>query len=210
MRRRQGRVLGLLPEWEGPAGGFFAGRRDHYFANATVRAFVDSNKPISNETTQVARQRGTLKTLEFREARGRNRAGLNQRRQQGELGASNARPSHRFLEGAGQISAPTARSRARALPAGDEVDFFTLHIACVYTFIRAVKAQSRRSIEPRCLSLVANLAGWLETPGGSPDGKPIPVTRWGRARCARDPESRSAPGLKTKPRSSVFLLQTIV
>src|SRR5258708_39285573 len=103
--RRQGRVLGFLPEWEGPAGGFFAGRRDHYSANATVRAFVDSNEPVANETTEVARQRGPLKALEFREARGRNRAGLNQRRQQGELRASNARPSHRLFEGASQISA---------------------------------------------------------------------------------------------------------
>jgi hypothetical protein len=47
------------------------------------------------------------------------------------------------------------------LSAGDEVDFFTLHITCVYTFSRTVKAQSRRSIEPRCLSLV----GPIE-PGG--------------------------------------------
>jgi hypothetical protein len=83
---------------------------------------------------------------------------LNQRRQQSELRASNAGPSHCLFEGAGQISTPTARSGAHALPAGDEVDFFTLHITCVYTFIRAVKAQSRRSIEPRCLSVVAHLA----------------------------------------------------
>jgi hypothetical protein len=133
MRRRQGRVLGFLPEWEGPAGGFFAGRRDHYSANATVRAFVDSNKPVANETTQVARQRGSLKALKVRQAGGRNRAGLNQRRQQGELGASNAGPSHCLLEGAGQIAAMAPRGGADALPAGDEVNFFTLHNTRVYT-----------------------------------------------------------------------------
>ena len=156
MRRRQSRVLRLLPEGISAPRGLFAGRRDRDFADATVLAFMDLNEPVANETTEIAGQRGPLKTLEFREARGRNRAGLNQRRQQGELRASNARPSHCLLEGAGQISAPAARSGAQALPAGDEVDFFTLHVTCVYTFIRTVKAQSRRSIEPRCLSLVAH------------------------------------------------------
>src|ERR1700677_3438555 len=152
--RRQSRVLRFLPEREGAARRLFAGGCDRDFADATVLAFMDLNEPVANETTEVAGQRGPLKTLKFREARGRNRAGLNQRRQQGELRASNARPSHCLLEGAGPISAPTARSGAHALPAGDEVDFFTLHITCVYTFSRAVKAQSRRSIKPRCLSLV--------------------------------------------------------
>jgi hypothetical protein len=135
--------LRLPPERESPPRGLFAGWRDRHFTDATVLALVDSNKSVSNETTQVACQRGPLKALEVREAPGRNRAGLNQRRQQGELGAPNARPSHRLLEGAGQISAQAARGGAHALPAGDEVDFFPFHITCVYTFIRTVKAKQR-------------------------------------------------------------------
>jgi hypothetical protein len=152
--RLQSRVLRLLPERECAAGRLFAGRCDRNFADATVLTFMDLNEPVANETTEIAGQRGPLKTLEFREARGRNRAGLHERRQQGELRASNAGPSHRLLEGAGQISAMAPRGGADALAGGDEVDFFTLHITCVYTFIRGVKAQSRRSIEPPCLSLV--------------------------------------------------------
>jgi hypothetical protein len=161
MRCRQGRVLRLSPEWEGPAGGFFAGRGDHYFANATVLAFVDSNKPISNETTQAARQRGPLKALKVRQARGRNRAGLNQRRQQGELRASNAGPSHCLLEGAGQIAAMAPRDGADALPAGDEVNFFLFHITCIYTFIRAVKAKQRDSHRGRGRARAVELASEL-------------------------------------------------
>ena len=87
---------------------------------------MDLNEPVANETTEVAGQRRPLKALEVREARGRNRAGLNQRRQQGELRASNARPSHRLLEGAGQISALAPRSGAHALAGGDEVDCLRL------------------------------------------------------------------------------------
>jgi hypothetical protein len=151
--RRQSRVLRFLPEREGASGRLFAGRRDRDFADATVLAFMDLNEPVANETTEVAGQRGPLKALEIRKPRGRNGAGLNQCREQGELGAPNARPSHRLFEDTGQIPAPAPRGRAHALPAGDEVDFFTLHITCVYTFIRADKAQSRRSIELRCLSL---------------------------------------------------------
>jgi hypothetical protein len=101
---------------------------------------MDLNEPVANQTTEVAGQRGPLKTLKFREARGRKRAGLNQRRQKRELRASNARPSHRLFEGAGQISAPPARGGADALPGGDEVDLLGLHTTCIYTFARAVKA----------------------------------------------------------------------
>jgi len=88
---------------------------------------MDLNEPVANQTTEVAGQRGPLKTLEFREAGGRNRAGLNQRRQQSELRAPNARPSHGFFEDAGQISAIAPRSGADALAGGGEVDFLWSH-----------------------------------------------------------------------------------
>ena len=125
--RRQSRVLRLLPEGEGASRGLFAGRRDRRLTDATVLAFLDLDEPVANETTEVAGQRGPLKTLEFREARGRNRAGLNQRRQQGELRAPNAGPSHGFFEDAGQISAIAPRSGADALAGGGEVDFLWSH-----------------------------------------------------------------------------------
>src|SRR5580704_2440408 len=79
--RRQSRVLRLLPEGEGASRRLFAGRRDRHFANATILAFVDPNKPIPNERTQVSGQRRPLEALEVRESRGRNRTGLDQRRQ---------------------------------------------------------------------------------------------------------------------------------
>ena len=137
--RRQSRILGLLPEREGAAGSLFAGRRDRDLANATVLAFMDLNEPVANEERQVARQRRPLEALEVREARRRNGAGLDQRREQGELCAPNPRPSHRLLEGAGQVSTAAARGGAHTLPGGDEVDFFTFHTTCVYTYTALVK-----------------------------------------------------------------------
>jgi hypothetical protein len=125
--RRQGCVLRPLPERESAPRGLLAGRRDRHLANATVLALVDSNKTIANEQTQVARQRRSLEALEVREAGGGNGSGLNQRRQKGELGAANARSSHRLFEGAGQIPAMAPRGGADALPGGDEVDLLRFH-----------------------------------------------------------------------------------
>jgi hypothetical protein len=132
--RRQSGVLRFLPERKGASRGVFASRGDRHFPNAAVLAFMDLNETVANKPTQVPGQCGPLETLELREARGRNRAGLNQRRQQGELRASNARPSHGLFEGARQISTPAARGGAHALPGGDEVDLLGLHITCIYTF----------------------------------------------------------------------------
>src|ERR1700692_3239471 len=85
----QSSILRLLLKREAPTRPLFARGGDRRLANATVLALVDSNKTIANEQTQVARQRRPLKALEVREPRRRNRAGLNQRRQPGELGAAN-------------------------------------------------------------------------------------------------------------------------
>jgi hypothetical protein len=137
--RRQGRVLRFLPEREGASRGLFAGWRDRDFADAPVLAFVDLNEPVANETTKVTRQRGPLKSLEFREARGRNGAGLNQRRQKRELGAPNAGAPHGLFEGAGQIPAPAPRSGAHALPGGEKVYFSRFHFQCIYTLFANVK-----------------------------------------------------------------------
>jgi hypothetical protein len=126
-RCRQGGVLRLLPERESAPRGLLAGRRDRRFANATILAFLNPNKPIANKQTQIARQRRPLEALEVREPRRGNRAGLNQRRQEGELGAANPRSSHRLFEGAGQIPAMAPRGGAYALPGGDEVDVYRFH-----------------------------------------------------------------------------------
>ena len=147
--RRQSRVLRPPPEGEGAPRGLFAGGRDRHLADASVFALVDSNKPIPNEQTQIAGQGRPLEALEVRKARGRNRAGLNQRRQERELGASNARPSHRLFEHASQIPAPAARGGADALATGDEVDFFGFHVTCVYTFILTVKALGSGALEKK-------------------------------------------------------------
>jgi hypothetical protein len=62
--RRQRSVLRLPPEREGAAGGLLAGSRDRRLADASVLVFVDPNKPIPNERTQVARQRRPLQAEE--------------------------------------------------------------------------------------------------------------------------------------------------
>ena len=72
-----------------------------------------------------------------------NGAGLNERRQQGELGSTQARAPHRFFKRARQLPAPPARGGADALPGGDEVNFSGIHIRCMHTFIEAVKAYER-------------------------------------------------------------------
>jgi hypothetical protein len=167
-RRRQSRILRFLPEGISASRGLLAGRRDRHLADPTVLTLVDSNKPIPHETSQVAGQCGPLQALEIRKPRGRQWASLNQRRQERELGAPHARPSHRLFEETGQLSAPPPRGGAHALPAGDEVDFLRFHIRCVYTFIVAVKARDERGYAGGDF---ARVQGGLRSTRGEPVAK---------------------------------------
>ena len=113
---RQSGVLSLLPEGISPAGGFLSGRCDPDLANPAILAFLDFNIPVPQERTEVAGQGRPLEAEELRKAGRWQGAGLNERRQQGELGSTEACASHRFFKRARQFPAPPARGGADALP----------------------------------------------------------------------------------------------
>ena len=116
---------------------------------------MDLNEPVANQTTEVAGQRGPLKTLEFREARGRNRAGLNQRRQK--VNCVPRTPDPRIA-----FSKARVRSRLRRRAAVQTHCRVATKSTCsgsilrVYTLLlRAVKAHGRQGHDPKSLTSVS-------------------------------------------------------